>query len=471
MEKLKVAFLAASMPNFSDEGPVIYRQYQSDLKKAAEELNFDLTVYKEIIMTETRAMEVRKEIDSKDFDFVLLFHPTYIIGDLIYELMKTKAYLGLWAVEESTKDGPLPLASFVCLNQNVSIAGHYFRDNPKKFKWFFGDINHRYFKPRFEITIKALTAVKNLKDAKVAQIGKISDGFRDMYYDERSVYSNLGVDIVRGVEIEDVLAEAEKLDDKLVKQEVERVYSACSKVTVKDAKIIASVKNYLAVKKICEDNGFKAVGFSCWPKLNMMNLTGCLTVSLLDSAGIPAGCEGDTISAVSMLILRYLSNLPTAVMDLHAFDDEDESVLMGHCGAAPFEMANKCGVACRIHYRAEFSDQAELDGLAPTTDLVFPETEMTVFRLTRESDRFFYFTGRGFDEKKKSYDGSRGWITDLRLYGRQISAIDLVNTVLDNHLQHHFPLILQDVSSYIEEFASWLGLKKIEKREYKDYLY
>ena len=101
----------------------------------------------------------------------------------------------------------------------------------------------------------------------------------------------------------------------------------------------------------------------------------------------------------------------------------------------------------------------------------FPETEMTVFRLTRESDYFYYFTGRGFDAGKGSYDGSRGWIKDLRLYGEPIRAIDLMNTILNNHLQHHFPMILKDVGRYIEEFAFWLGLKKIDKLEYRDYLY
>ena len=93
MEKLKVAFIAASMPNFSDEGPKIYHRYQTDLQKVSDGLGFDLTVYKDIIMTEKKAMEVRKEIDAKNFDFVMLFHPTYIIGDLVFELLKTPALL------------------------------------------------------------------------------------------------------------------------------------------------------------------------------------------------------------------------------------------------------------------------------------------------------------------------------------------------------------------------------------------
>ncbi len=472
MEKLKVALVAASMPNFSDEGPVIYSKCQADLQKLSEEIDFELEVYRDIIMAEQKAMKVRKELDSKNFDFVILFHPTYIVGDIVFELMKTKAYLGLWAVKEPTNEGSLPLASFVCLTQNTSIAGHYFKDRKKKFKWFFGSVDSKYFKPRFEITIRTLTAIKNLKDAKVAQIGKIADGFRNMYYDEREIYKILGIDIVRGVEIEDILAEGEKIEEKLVREEVDRIYSTCSEIRVKDTKIIDSVKIYLATKKICKENNFKAVAFSCWPKLgSFKNMTACLSDSLLNSIGIPAACEGDMLSTISMLILSILSGKPSAVMDLPAFDDEDDSILIWHCGSAPFEMANSRGVICRNHYRASFAEEPEFDQLGPVTDIIYPKSDITIFRLTGESDYFYYFTGKTFSNGKKSWDGSRGWVNKLRLYGEPINAIDLMNTVLLNSVQHHFPIVLADVAKYIEEFTYWLGLKKIRKLGYKDYLY
>ena len=91
MKKLKVALVAASMPNFSEEGPVIYERCGSDLKKLSEELGFDLTVYKDIILSERQAMDVRKDVDRKNIDFLLLIHPTYMLGDIAFELMKTRA--------------------------------------------------------------------------------------------------------------------------------------------------------------------------------------------------------------------------------------------------------------------------------------------------------------------------------------------------------------------------------------------
>jgi len=469
MEKIKVAVVAGAMKMYPDEGLKIYSKCQKDLQRLSKELDFGLTVYKELIIEEKKAMGIRRDIDSKDFDFVILLHPTYITGDVVFELMKTKAYFGLWAVEEPTKEGPLTLTSFVCLIQNTSIAGHCFKESKKKFKWFFGDVESKYFKPRFKITIKALTAIKNLKDAKIAQIGKIAEGHRDNYYDEREIYKNLGVDVIRGIEVEDILAEAEKVDEELIRKEVDKIYSTCSEIRVKDIKIIDSVKIYLATKRMCEENNFKAIAFSCWPKLwDFNNVTACLSNSLLDSIGIPAACEGDILSAISMLILNILSGKPSAVMDFPVFDDEDDSILMWHCGSAPFEMADSRGVICRNHYRAEFAEKPEFRDLGPITDIIYLNSDITIFRLTGESEYFYYFTGKTFNEGKKSWNGSRGWVGNLKLYDKPIKAIDLVNTILLNSIQHHFPIVLKDIGKYIKEFAYWLGLKKVKRIDYED---
>lgn len=471
MQDLRVALIAGSMSNFSDEGPAVYRLHQEDLRSLAPTLGVELQVYDEIITTEQAAMEIRKDLDRKDFDLVLLFHPTYIVGDLVFELLKSNIPIGLWAVEEPTRDGPLPLASLVCLNQNISIAHHCFGDRGKRVKWFFGGVNSQYFRPRFEITVKALRAVRELRDAKVAQIGKIADGFRNMYYDERAIHRALGVDVVRGIEIEDVLAAAAKVDNALVEAETARIYASCSAVRVDTAKITDSVRIYLAVAALCREHGFKALAFSCWPKLGAMkNMTACLSDALLDSAGIPTACEGDLLSAISMLVLTTLSGKPVAVMDLPAFDTEDDSLLLWHCGSAPFEMASDAGVACRHHYRSEFADEPDFVKLGPIMDLMYDPGDVTVFRLTGEGDRFYYFTGQMTDAAKPSWYGSRGWVSGLKLYGQPIRSADLMNTLFVNGVQHHYPMVLQDVGKYLEEFAYWLGLEKIRRTDYQDYL-
>ena len=470
MKKLKIGFVAGFMEGFSDEKLKLFSTYQKKLEVISKDLNFELLSYNDIVITVDQAIKVRDDLEKNQVDLVLLFHPSYILGTLVYEILKVDAPVGLWAIEELREKGPMPLASMVSLEQNCSMAVHNFLGKPKKFKWFFGDIDGRYFKDRFEITMKALGAVKNIRNARVAQIGKLADGHINHMVDERQVYANLGIDVLRDYEVEDVLALSEELPESEVENEMRSVDRSCAIGKVSRDKVIDSVKIYLAVKKICEKEDYSAVAFSCWPKLMpQKEMVSCFVNSKLNSDGIVTGCEADVLSTISMLILRYITSDIVAVMDLSKFDDNDDSLMLWHCGSAPLEMANKKGLTLQKHYFAEYSESVANCG--PITDLIFREGDVTVFRLVKESGHFYYFTGRFFDEKKPSFDGSRGWVNDLKLYGEPIGSMDLANTLLSNGLPHHFPMVMGNAGKYLEEFAYWMGLKKIRRLDYRDYLY
>ena len=469
---MKVAFAAGFMAGFSDCGLKQFADYRKPLEAMSEELGFELLTSPEPVQSMQQAQKLRREWDQQGVDFVLFFHPSYIIGDQVFELMKTKAQFGLWAIEEPTGSGPMPLASFVNLVQNASIASHNFVGRDRKMKWFYGGIESKYFKPRFEITIRALTAVKRLRDARVAQIGKVADGHINHYNDKRQIYRHLGVDVSRDFEIEDVIARSEQVPESLVQEELDKLRSCCKAKRISEGKIVDSVKMYLAVREIAQEHDYSAVAFSCQNKLMpLKQMTGCLVNALLNNTGIVASCEGDVLSAVSMLVLKSLSGQSTSVMDMSTFDESDESLQLWHCGTAPFDMADCDGVTCNRHYFADYLTEEKMKDTGPVTEMVFKAGDATAFRFTKEGDYFYYFTGKMSGENKPSWDGSRGWVQGLKLYGKPIKVIDLVDTILTNGLAHHFPLVLKDVGKYIEEFAYWLDLKKIERREYKDFLY
>jgi L-fucose isomerase-like protein len=193
----------------------------------------------------------------------------------------------------------------------------------------------------------------------------------------------------------------------------------------------------------------------------------CVSNAMLDGVGLPASCEGDLLSAISMLALQALGSRSVAVMDLPAFDVEDDTLLLWHCGSAPFDMADR-GVRCCPHYRAAFDEGTGADPDGPVTDMTFRTGPVTVFRLTGDGDRFFLFSGEIFEDGKRSWDGSRGWVRDLKLYGEPIGSRDLMNTVLTGGLPHHFPVTLCGLSEEAEEMAAWLGLRRAPRLPYAD---
>jgi L-fucose isomerase-like protein len=422
MKKLKVGFAAGFMDGFSTVGLDLFARYRKELDRMSESLGIETVHFEKPMLTVKEAKRIRTELDEREVDFLLLFIPAYIIGDQVYEVMKARAAVGLWAIAEPRDEGPMPLASFVNLSQNASIARNYFKGGGRKAKWFFGPMDGPLFKPRFDITVRVLRAIKNLRDARVAQIGKL---------EETTDRKSIGV-----------------------------------------SKIEDSVRMYLAIRDICEHEDYRAVAFSCWPKLMpLKGMTGCLVNALLNNAGYPAGCEADVLSTVSMLLLHYLTGKSTVVMDLPSFDTGDNTLQLWHCGTSPFDMADAGGVKLEHHYFADYTSDERLKDVGPVTDVVFRQADVTVFRITGESDCFYYFTGRTFNEGKKTFNGSRGWVRDLHFNGEPVEVLDLVNTMLVNGLPHHYPVVLEDVGGCLEELAYWLELKRVRKVPYRDYLY
>ena len=469
MKRLSIGFAAGFMEGFSRAGLDTFAAYAKELETLGGKMGFDVRHYPRAVMTVGEARAVREDMDAKGVDFLLLFHPAYIIGDNVYELMKSRAGVGLWAIEEPREDGPMPLASFVNLCQNMGIAHQMFKGHPRKVKWFFGPIEGPLFMPRFEITVRALHAVKNLRDARVAQIGKLMDGHINHTMDNRDLATHLGVEVNRDFEVEDVVAIADRMSDKEAAAELQRIDAAGAVHAMGEGKIRYAVKLGVAVRKLAEDNGWSAVAFSCAPKLMTLKGTiGCMVNSILNDSLVPGGCEADVGGTVSMLVLRLLSGRSTVLMDLPRFDVTDNSLMIWHCGTAPLDMAGGKKIVLEPHYMA--ANSPAMKDIGPVVSMTFAPGDMTVFRICGEADSFYYFTGRFFDDGRKSYNGARGWVKDLRLYREPVKVLDLMNTVMTRAWAHHFPVVMEDVGPYVEELAWWLDLKRVKKEPYQDYL-
>jgi len=80
------------------------------------------------------------------------------------------------------------------------------------------------------------------------------------------------------------------------------------------------------------------------------------------------------------------------------------------------------------------------------------------------------FTGEFVEDQKQLYNGSNGWMGNLRINGEPLTALDLVNTIMVYGFQHHFPIAFGDLHEALMEFGAWLGLKMLGPVKYQDYL-
>ena len=476
MEKVKIGLISTSQLSFPGDKKSLFGASIKALEAMAVRMGFELCVISgNTLISPEDAESAVREAQARKVDLLLAQCTSFSAGFLAPILAKVKnAYLGLWAIEEGASEGVVPFNSFCSINMYSAIIGNYLRDHDIPFKWFYGNPGHELFDDRLEVTVRALTAIKNIRSAKVALIGGIAPGFDDLYFDERKLLKTFdGLKINR-------LHEFSEIKDRALRYklpELEEVIRDMSKdahsIHPKAAPLLeTNARFYKAYKDFISENGYDGIAVSCWPKFQSdFNYSVCSVIAGLNDDGIVAACEGDIPSAVSMLILKYLSDDKTMLMDLSAFDESDETVLMWHCGPASKRFASDGKYDLGVNYHGLPHEE----GCAPnccgvTRDMVFMPGHVTIARLAGEFDQMFLAEGDFIDREKKSFFGSRGWLENLMLNRESISVRCFINTILVQRFAHHYPIVYGDYSREISELAAWLNLRLVRKIPYEQYM-
>ena len=473
MLKLKIGLVGTSQLSFPGDKENAFAVSAQKMEDASKQLDFELVIYRKTIITEEDAHTAVLWLEQEKIDFLLIQHTSYTSGNisLVFARMKN-VRLGLWAIPEGKQDGIVPFNSLCSINMHQSIIYHYLKDFNIKVKWFYGNADDEQFKRRLSVTVHALRAIKNLQYSRIALVGGIAPGFNDLYNDERQFLKLFdGLTYNRLHEYDELKKMALSVDDTQAQKTADEMMRKASGANqfAKDS-LLLSAKFYIAYKKFIEENKYDAVAVSCWPKFQTdFKYSICSVVAQLNDDGVPTSCEGDVLSMICMLALKFMSDDATMLMDLCAFDEDDETVLMWHCGPASSRFGKKYSLS------ANYSGLPHIPGKEPlgcgvARDMVFDAMPSTIFRLTGECDKYMLLEGEFIGDSKKSLTGSRGWMGSVKMHGEPIGVMDLINTIQVNGFAHHYPVAPGHLENEVKEFAAWLGLKPIDKVPYADCL-
>lgn len=472
MEKIRIGLVGVSQLSFPGDKAGVFEKSKRQMELLSGEMDFELVTYDAQVINEEDARSAVKALEAKGIDFLLVQHTSFAAGALALVFARANARLGFWAIREGAKDGPVPFNSLCSINMHSSIVAHYLKDLRIKVKWFYGGVEEEQFRKRLLVTVRALRAIKNLKKSRVALIGGIAPGFNDLYNDERQFLRLFdGMVYNRQHEYDELKALALAIPESEAEKIAERMAARACGIHAKAKNLLMlSARFYLAYRSFIEQNGYDALAVSCWPKFQQdFAYSVCSVVAELNDEGTPIACEGDILSAISMLALKYISGDVTTLMDLSDFDENDETVLMWHCGPTASRYSGRYSLG--VNYSGmPHTPGEELNVCGVVHDMVFEKMPATVFRISGECDRYLDLCGTFLGDAKPSFFGSRGWMGSLRLNGADVGARDLVNTLLVSGFQHHYPLVAGDYSDEVKELAAWLGIKPIEKVPYADHL-
>lgn len=134
---------------------------------------------------------------------------------------------------------------------------------------------------------------------------------------------------------------------------------------------------YGALKRLIAKYQLTGVTVKCFDLLDMIHTTGCLALAILNAEGIPAACEGDQKSLVSMAVLEALTGQPGFMANPSCMDPDAGEIVFAHC-TLPINMPDS--------YRLTTHFESGI-GVAVTCDLA--AQPMTIFKCDDTFTRYY----------------------------------------------------------------------------------
>ncbi|KAJ3448203.1 hypothetical protein M0812_00679 [Anaeramoeba flamelloides] len=93
-----------------------------------------------------------------------------------------------------------------------------------------------------------------------------------------------------------------------------------------------ALKIYLSLKNLVNDYQLDGITVRCFDLLGSVHSTSCLAFAQLNAEGIVSACEGDIECLYTMLINKYLGNVPNTFMaNVQDIDVKKNTLALAHC--------------------------------------------------------------------------------------------------------------------------------------------
>lgn len=458
---LTIGLINVSLPSYFPQRHGVFDDARNMLDAVAKDGGYRIVEASEIPMDAVQAHAAMAEVKAAGADFILLLHGGFTMGDVVREIAQDPLPLGVWSTPEPTLTGDVQLNNFVSLNMSMSIA-RGLRDlvrNPVQ--WYLGAPEDANLIARLTQTLSALSARKALKGARIGVVGGLAPTFYNMEVSSDTLMRSLGV-WVEHVDIHkmtDLMAAQSGAD---VAAELSEMCGAARVNGVSDAQMALTARAVLALRKIAIEGGYDALAVSDWPALqeNPGMHPGAAFSWLEEKDQLPVASEGDVLGAVTQLAVKAMTGRLGCLLDMTSPDLARDQILMWHGGGGPLHMAS--GTIEWINHPMIGRGTEEGPIFGAIADYEFSHGPVTIVRVARNGTAQFVVEGEVSEGPAAGYTGCRGWVGSFSSGNGTCSAADIVTTVMEQGLEHHFVLVPGHISGVLSEFSGWCGLQTLD---------
>ena len=223
---------------------------------------------------------------------------------------------------------------------------------------------------RLGTIMEASRAIRKMKGLRLGSIGDPTGLIASMA-DRDTLLSSSGMEIVR-IELSEFVNEYHR-GSYPINSFVEDV----RRHSFDSREIEKALDVYGALKRIVEKYRLDGLALKCFDLLDLIGTTGCLALSILNAEGIPAACEGDTMSLVSMMIARLVTGRSAFMANPSSMDFDKGEMVLAHC-TIPIDMTSSYNLT--THFES---------GIGVAIDSVVEPGVVTIFKCDDTLKRVF----------------------------------------------------------------------------------
>ncbi len=224
-------------------------------------------------------------------------------------------------------------------------------------------------------------ALAKLNGKRVGVIGKPSGWLIASNVDYQALSERWGIEMV-DIPLDEVVKGYQAIADDEVQDITHEFISQA--IGVKEPsrdEVVKAMRLYRAVKAIVERYHLDAFTLNCFDLIPTTRTTGCVALALLNQEGIPAGCEGDEQTLLTMLAVQAATGEMTFMANPSKILDNDaREMVFAHCTIAP-AMTDRYIV--RDHYES-------LSGVA--VEGIFDPMDVTVVKCGGTSMEHYFIS-------------------------------------------------------------------------------
>ena len=424
--KVAVFFIGRKRPGFEPAwGAYIEKEIRSQLEQSPFEPLFFGPLTDEKEMAESIIGCYKADVET-----IIISQPTMGDGNL-WSILFSDWYGGVivWATPENPQNPKVSACGLVGAHNWVSgmaqagMPPYLVYGMPGKAKTV-RDLNN---------AIYGSSAAAKLRQTRVGLIGDHAPGFLNMAVDAAAMLQLLGARL-RRFGLHEFFTLIRSYSDVVVTADRRKAEAlglpVRNDVMISDDAWNLSSRFYLAIRELVEAENWDAVALRCWPEIpNEFGIWCYLAVARLASDGINICEEGDVDGALGCLLAKALG-CETAAYNSDCLEYDDDSILLWHGGATPWEMCQPMGTpegpTLNVHYNT---------GKPITIDAeLLYGMDVTLFRFWRMGNRYSLAIGEGKVEKPPRFiEGCAGTV---RISGGGVNRffLDVCNLGMPHHV-------------------------------------